>query len=235
MTTFELFPLTDCGPMESPSMSSAEGSPARTSALPEKGQGWRANAPAYGASTPELLASFDPVSSSWKTSQLCFLEGLTTYSGTWPRSGMTRNGIAYQLPPLVPLTGATGSGLWQTPVSDDAVNRKNGKWNSRGEPKLSAQVMWPTPRAIDGRSAGPGTSDGAILRRGGSMNLPERVQAVARQLWPTPTAHNAKECAAPSEYTRNTPTLAAQAGGKLNPTWVEWLMGFPLGWTDCEP
>jgi hypothetical protein len=29
------------------------------------------------------------------------------------------------------------------------------------------------------------------------------------------------------------PTLAAQAGGKLNPTWVEWLMGWPLGWTDC--
>jgi hypothetical protein len=23
-------------------------------------------------------------------------------------------------------------------------------------------------------------------------------------------------------------------GGKLNPTWVEWLMGFPLGWTDLE-
>jgi len=22
--------------------------------------------------------------------------------------------------------------------------------------------------------------------------------------------------------------------GSLNPTWVEWLMGFPLGWTDCE-
>ena len=24
-------------------------------------------------------------------------------------------------------------------------------------------------------------------------------------------------------------------GGSLNPTWVEWLMGFPLGWTVCEP
>ena len=23
--------------------------------------------------------------------------------------------------------------------------------------------------------------------------------------------------------------------GKLNPTWVEWLMGFPLGWTDLKP
>jgi hypothetical protein len=22
--------------------------------------------------------------------------------------------------------------------------------------------------------------------------------------------------------------------GKLNPTWVEWLMGFPLGWTALD-
>ena len=26
-----------------------------------------------------------------------------------------------------------------------------------------------------------------------------------------------------------------EAGGSLNPTWVEWLMGWPLGWTDLEP
>jgi hypothetical protein len=53
--------------------------------------------------------------------------------------------------------------------------------------------------------------------------------------WPTPTAHNAKETNAPSESARNTPTLAAQVGGSLNPTWVEWLMGWPLGWTDLRP
>jgi hypothetical protein len=23
-------------------------------------------------------------------------------------------------------------------------------------------------------------------------------------------------------------------GGQLNPTWVEWLMGFPAGWTACD-
>ena len=23
-------------------------------------------------------------------------------------------------------------------------------------------------------------------------------------------------------------------GGSLNPTWVEWLMGYPIGWTDLE-
>jgi len=53
------------------------------------------------------------------------------------------------------------------------------------------------------------------------------------RMWPTPTAHNAKEGGYPAEHNRNTPTLAAQAGGALNPTWVEWLMGWPLGWTDC--
>jgi len=53
--------------------------------------------------------------------------------------------------------------------------------------------------------------------------------------WPTPMAHNAKEGAYPAEYRRNSPTLAARVGGKLNPTWVEWLMGWPLGWTSLEP
>ena len=41
-----------------------------------------------------------------------------------------------------------------------------------------------------------------------------------------------------SERFPNLETVVAQrdptvAGGQLNPTWVEWLMGFPLGWTDC--
>ena len=52
---------------------------------------------------------------------------------------------------------------------------------------------------------------------------------------PTPTCHNAKEGAYPAEYTRNTPTLAAQIGGKVNPDWNEWRMGWPIGWTDLKP
>lgn len=28
--------------------------------------------------------------------------------------------------------------------------------------------------------------------------------------------------------------MRAGNGGKLNPMWVEWLMGFPIGWTDLE-
>ena len=50
-----------------------------------------------------------------------------------------------------------------------------------------------------------------------------------------PTAHNAKEGAYPAEYTRNTPTLAAVLGGKINPAFSEQLMGFPLNHTDLKP
>jgi hypothetical protein len=52
---------------------------------------------------------------------------------------------------------------------------------------------------------------------------------------PTPTSHNAKEGAYPAEYTRNTPTLSAQIGGKVNPEWNEWRMGWPIGHTDLKP
>ena len=138
----------------------------------------------------ELLAIFDPVSSSLKMSQQSFLCSEPS-SGTWPRWGMTVDGCAYEHPQSArPIIG-TGGGVWQTPVADDAVDRSLGKINSRGEPKLSAQV----------------------------------------KMWPTPTAHCAKDCSSPSELTRNTPNLAALVGGVLNPTWVEWLMGWPLGFT----
>jgi hypothetical protein len=82
---------------------------------------------------------------------------------------------------------------------------------------------WPTP-----------TVCGNYNRKGLSERSGDGL-ATAVMKWPTPTAHNAKETNAPSEHSRNTPTLAAQAGGILNPTWVEWLMGWPLGWTDLKP
>jgi hypothetical protein len=56
-----------------------------------------------------------------------------------------------------------------------------------------------------------------------------------RQLWPTPTSRMHKDNGkSPSELNRNSETLAMKAGGQLNPQWVEWLMGFPDGWTDLE-
>ena len=69
-----------------------------------------------------------------------------------------------------------------------------------------------------------------------------RISENAFGFWPTPTCHNAKEQDSPAESKRNTPTLCHVARGgdqtlprHLNPEWVEWLMGWPLGWTDLQP
>lgn len=69
----------------------------------------------YGLITLDLFASYDPALSSWKTSQHCLVEGLETFSETWPRSGTMQSGIAYRLPTLAPLTLEIASGLLPTP------------------------------------------------------------------------------------------------------------------------
>jgi hypothetical protein len=104
--------------------------PAKTSAQAARELASAALAAAYGQSTPDLLASFDRDSSSWRTSQGCLIEGLTSFSGRWPRSGMMRNGTAYRLPPLASPTRGTVSGLWPTPRHCDGTKgagaRKDG-------------------------------------------------------------------------------------------------------------
>jgi hypothetical protein len=91
------------------------------------------------------------------------------------------------------------------------------------ESEFGFSHLWPTP-----------TVCGNYNRKGSSATSGDGL-ATAVKMWPTPTAHNAKETNAKSEAERNTPTLAAQVGGTLNPTWVEWLMGWPPGWTDLKP
>jgi hypothetical protein len=86
--------------------------------------------------------------------------------------------------------------------------------------------LWPTPRATDG-SKGGRTEEGARkeLARGKNVDL-----GVAVKMWPTPRAFMHKD----STTDRGKSNLGEVVGGQLNPMWVEWLMGFPLGWTDLE-
>lgn len=69
-----------------------------------------------------------------------------------------------------------------------------------------------------------------------ALATPERrIKGSVYGYWPTPTAQDAKNNGAPSQMARNTKPLNAEVGGKLNPMWVEWLMGWPIGWTGLEP
>ena len=137
--------------------------------------------------------------------------------------------------------------MWPTPLRSDWKRRgPNSKQQGLPE-KVRAIHTWPTPTTMDklppksvealhkeATQARPGRSRPANLR---DCVHPEQMKA-----WPTPTAHNAKEQDSPSEATRNTPSLCHQARGgdktqprHLNPAWVEWLMGWPIGWTDLKP
>ena len=94
--------------------------------------------------------------------------------------------------------------------------------------------LWRTP------DTGGGTS--GILKQGQNHRKngqPIQIRLVDQvnnsRLWPTPVQRMYKDSGSPSEYARNEIPLAAQVGGPLNPDWVEWLMGWPPGWTDLKP
>jgi len=56
-----------------------------------------------------------------------------------------------------------------------------------------------------------------------------RLETMAKTgTWSTPTTQDAHNNNGPSQQKRNILPLNAQVGGKLNPMWVAWLMGWPL-------
>jgi len=116
--------------------------------------------------------------------------------------------------------GESESRLWRTPDRADATNRKM-RVNSRGEPMLSGQVkMWPTPTTNDAQNSTFPVSQ---------INRDSLVGDVMR-LFATPNAAHAQGTSGGGQGR----DLRTDVGGQLNPTWVEWLMGFPLGWTDLN-
>jgi hypothetical protein len=95
------------------------------------------------------------------------------------------------------------------------------------ESGLSERI--PTPTARDGS----GVRGKAAQERKGN---PIDTVPIYVQKYPTPVSRMWKDNGkSPSELNRNTETLATKVGGSLNPTWVEWLMGWPLEWTDLKP
>ena len=316
-----------------------------------------------GPSSLESLAYYDPDTSSWRTFQACLLSmtGVPSekFSGTFPRSGMTRSGMLFRRSRSVPHTFVTGSSLLPTPRAEKTTEENPETWLKRHErgdvatPPLALAVrMLPTPTATPygsnqgggstGREGKPKRPSLAQLVKGKLFPTPTAADAkrgpdltrknregsggddlttrVARELWPTPTvtgnnnkseygpkagdglAHAVRKSLWPTPTSRDwkdTPGMATEGpdgrnrvdmlaravhnphlrfptprgseggvgmyggtgsrqmlesletqghisseekrsmeaggGGRLNPDWVEWLMGLPIGWTALEP
>lgn len=97
---------------------SVAASPARTSVLLAMEQASKGNAADYGKSSHASLASYDPNTSSWKTSQLCLDGDLAEFSEIWPQAGTMRSGIASQRDSISDIAESE-FGLWPTMCSRD--------------------------------------------------------------------------------------------------------------------
>lgn len=203
------------------SNSSAVVFPVKTCPTPGEVLALRAREAVYGSNSRASFARFDPDSSLWKTSQLSAIEDLALFSVTWPRSGMMRFGLAFQLPKLALRTSANGClslvGInWPTLTVHGNSNRKGSSPTSQDglltavNQSVSAR---PTLTGRDWRSSA--SSEATRNRNARPLNETVRTETEREQ---SDASHEA----------------ARRKAGPLNPEWCEILMGFPPGWTAID-
>ena len=174
-----------------------------------------------------LLAKMLLESSIWHSTK-CYL--------TWKIKVTKHNHFLFQLAVRTLRTEGTESLLWlMIPNVQSSPKGRSEKFRGKNKAPMPEEYvqMWSTPRANSSKSP-------CICGEGG-MDL-----QTLEQMFPTPTT-GAGLCGGSGNY-RQLENLTKQGviteeerrnmsqgnGGQLNPTWVEWLMGFPLGWTDLD-
>tara|TARA_R100000700_G_scaffold3545_2_gene6609 strand:+ start:653 stop:1528 length:876 start_codon:yes stop_codon:yes gene_type:complete len=212
------------------------------------GQKWLGLLKSYGLNS-QLSKTCEALLTSQWGSSAAFL--------TWRGSGTKPCHLLLELAVSMPRTAAPASGLlprkmapstnskmWATPRTSDIASgrtlNEKGQRTSKSSnltfgANLADQVkMWPTPQSRDWK--GP---SGRSLK-GQESDLPNEVK-----MWPTPTATDNRDrghLGLPSTKRRaakgkqlSLSMVVSETSGSLNPTWVEWLMGFPAGWTNLTP
>jgi Holliday junction resolvase RusA-like endonuclease len=133
---------------------------------------------------------------------------------------------------------------WPTPTAQDAANDGGPAQLNRNSLPLNAAVkaetppaeteqaespqqrLWPTPRPGSSGGHGGGSEFGTYRRtpsqKAGKHGLYLQAEVIEEEI------ANGRLSA------DDLPKPGKPTGGSLNPTWVEWLMGFPPGWTVCE-
>ncbi len=174
-----------------------------------------------------LLARYDQDSHLWRTVQCSLLEDLNESLQTLPQWGMTVNGGLYLRQTLVRPIEEKESGYWLTPNCMDSLpprlpealkkQYENNRQGRTTHSTLREQVvypppnqMWPTPAARDYKGANSFKTTSEKISQGKRSHMGQLPNAIMME-------------------------EQASIGGTLNPTWVEWLMGWPLGWTDLKP
>lgn len=137
-------------------------------------------------------------------------------SSSWKMSPQLSQTVLSKLSKTWPSWGMTLDGcVYEHPMSGRRITATDGS-------------HWPTPTAHDAKDSGTAPSEG----RRKTPNLAWQVKN-----WPTPRTKGM--CGGSGAWAllkKNTTIeearlMGAGNGGKLNPTWVEWLMGWPIEYT----
>jgi hypothetical protein len=227
---------------------------AKTLAPQEKAQELMENDQVCGEKWHASFTKYDLDTFSWKTHQCSLLGDLDEFSETWPQWGLMRDGECWEQRMLEQTIRGTESGLsekWATPTTMDKLPPKSQQAllkeatfarPGRSKPanlrdQVSNMQNWPTPCATDYKGAG---KTGTLRDR---LDYAAERGATKSKIytWPTPRTKGmcggsrAWEQLKANTTIEESRSMGAGNGGKLNPTWVEWLMGWPLGWTDLKP
>ena len=162
----------------------------------------------------------------------------------FPKSGMARGALLYGR-----YHTSSREGLLPTPTQDSVSERKN-KYKQGGMPlTLAARLNWPTPTSTDYKDGGSEHSIRAqVKRKCRGVRLGSYVPASQNDLLPTPVRGDGHKLGSntlsrliesggrrySADDHRGTGEVIEWLPGKLNPDWVEPLMGLPVGYTNPE-
>ena len=149
--------------------------------------------------------------------------------------------------------GKTLKQMYPTPRAsgqEDAetlIKRKGEK--AAAQHNLTAHMqMFPTPSAsckmdvvAPPETVKQNSSGWSVTRVGTGTKFGAKLNDVVNKIYNTPTTNDAKNLTFPKSQTNRTSLIGnmikegiPKPGGKLNPTFVEFLMGFPENWTKIE-
>jgi len=192
--------------------------------LLECGEKWRGS-----------FTKYDQDSCSWKTHQCSLLGDLDEFLETWPQWGLMRGGECWEQQTLAQTTRGTGFGFVPNGVDYFHTPNTTGLDGGSNSRKALRKRLLPTP---DASQRGP-TKDYNPQAKSQSGRT---LQSFAAK-FPTPQSNDAKN-AVVRHRTKSLQVMLGGTiatdnpeliGGQLNPMWVEWLMGWPLEWTDLKP
>ena len=195
------------------------GFPCQDISIAGKGEGIDGKRSGLWAEMHRVISELRPRFAFIENVPMLTIRGGSELLATLPKSGMMQNGKLWGQTTWVRGTEGNGFGLWPTPNTMDYLppmdKEKRLNHPSRPGRKVSGNLreeviyrMFPTPSATP---RGPHTG-----KESGSINI----------------SNNSRTSAKGVKFGATLQTVVGS--GQLNPTWVEWLMGYPSGWTDLK-